>query len=1424
MRALLIFWLLIAPFALSAQGTAQEEADKSYLASLITDNLSGAGREVLIYGFAGALSSRATIDKLTVADTNGVWLTLEGVVFDWNRSALLRGAIDIQEMSARRIEIARLPVAESAAAPLPDVEAKPFQLPDLPVSIEIQTLAVETIALGAPLLGEAVDLTLNGTVRLSGGEGSATISAERLNDKTGSFDIAASYSNSTNILGLTVNLVEGDDGIVARLLDLPGRPSVRLSLDGTAPVSDYAATLTIATDGTERLQGEFGLTTVAGATPEAAPERQFSLNVSGDVTALFAPQYQKFFGSDVALVTQGSRDGDGRITLKQLDLRTQSLQLAGAAVIGANSWPESFSLKGDLGNADGTPVLLPLTGPETFVQSASLDLQFDAADSDKWTVAAVLNKFDRPGLGIDQLKLNGIGLIIQSEGAAIGQAAGDITYGATGLTLDDTGMANAFGDRIDGTLVFRRQENEPVIIDEFTLAGPGVAARLEGTIAGVDQGFRTNTTLTLQAEALARFAALTGQALAGAADLTVVSTVTPLDRSFSADISGTTTDLQTGIAQLDPLLRGAGTIALNAARDADGTRIKGLAITTPEVDLTADVDLSNGASRAIADLRIADIGLVVPDLTGPATVNVDLERAEAGAIKINATADLAAANLIVDARSDDGAVTFDIDTTLNATDLSRFAAIAKYDLRGAANLTVAGNIAADLNTLDLAINAQTRDLGVGIAQADPLLRGVGTLSAQAARDGDAYALDNLAVSTPALGLLATAAIAQTGDSADVSLTVNDLSGVMAGLSGPATLTASGSRSALGAINAKADLAALGATLKLNATRSDDAAPFSVATTVTAANLSRFAALSGQRLRGSLDATVNGNISGDASAFDLAVDATTDNLGIGIAPVDALIGGGGQISGRFERPDSGGLNVTNLSVAMPNLRITADLNGADNGAGQGRFDASIPNIGVLTNELSGPVTASGTASRAADGNWNINTDATGPGGTRASINGQIGAGGNLGLNATGSVQLGLLNGVLDPRRLRGTATFDLGINGPASLNAISGTVRTSDARLADPSLGEALEGIAATIALNNGSAQVDVTAQVSSGGGLSVAGPIALSGNYPANLTVRLDRITLRDPLLYETTVAGQVTLDGPLTGGARIAGVLNLGETDIQVPSSAIGALGDLPDVTHVGPPADVRQTLNRAGIGAAAQATNAPRGPAYPIDITINAPARIFVRGRGLDAELGGSLTLTGTTANVIPQGQFDLIRGRLSILQQRFDLTEGYAALQGGFIPFIRLVATTTAATGTLINIVIEGPANEPVVTFTSNPELPQDEILAQLIFGRDLSSISPLQAVQLAAAVGTLAGRGGTGLIDTFRQGLGLDDFDITSDAQGNAAVRAGKYLSENVYTDLTVGALGTANVTINLDINQNLTARGSVGSDGDTRLGIFFERDY
>jgi translocation and assembly module TamB len=118
----------------------------------------------------------------------------------------------------------------------------------------------------------------------------------------------------------------------------------------------------------------------------------------------------------------------------------------------------------------------------------------------------------------------------------------------------------------------------------------------------------------------------------------------------------------------------------------------------------------------------------------------------------------------------------------------------------------------------------------------------------------------------------------------------------------------------------------------------------------------------------------------------------------------------------------------------------------------------------------------------------------------------------------------------------------------------------------------------------------------------------------------------------------------------------------------------------------------------------------------------------------------------------------------------------------------------------------------------------VLAQLLFGRNLSNLSALQALELANAVATLAGRGGMGILSRLRDGFGLDDLDVSQTEDGNTAVRAGKYISDNIYSDVVVESGGRAEINLNLDVTSDITARGSVDNTGNSSLGIFFERDY
>jgi translocation and assembly module TamB len=184
-------------------------------------------------------------------------------------------------------------------------------------------------------------------------------------------------------------------------------------------------------------------------------------------------------------------------------------------------------------------------------------------------------------------------------------------------------------------------------------------------------------------------------------------------------------------------------------------------------------------------------------------------------------------------------------------------------------------------------------------------------------------------------------------------------------------------------------------------------------------------------------------------------------------------------------------------------------------------------------------------------------------------------------------------------------------------------------------------------------------------------------------------------------------------------------------------------------------------------------------------------------------------------------MVRGRLSIIGKRLDFTTGQITFAGGMMPYLNMVASS-AAGSTTVYVNVNGPANSPTFTFTSSPALPQDEVLAQLIFGRTSASLSAMQIAQLADAVSTLAGGQSNSLFNKLRQGLGVDDLNIGSDENGKTNVSAGKYINKRTYLELEQGA--TSKAIINLDIGKGVKLQGSAGADGSTATGLFYEKEY
>ncbi|WP_212525794.1 translocation/assembly module TamB domain-containing protein [Actibacterium sp. MT2.3-13A] len=1243
--------LLTMILALAVPALAQEKPrdDRGFLQGLLEDNLSSAGREVRIEGFEGALSARATIEELTIADDTGVWLTLRDVTLDWSRRALLDGRLEVKELKAGEIVLPRLPAAPAA----PEGEqapARPFALPELPVSVNIARLAAERAVIGEAVFGQAAELSMVAALQLEGGEGQARLAVTRT-DRPGTLTLDAGYANATGILALDMALSEGPEGIAATLMRLPGRPALELAARGTAPLSDYRAEITLATDGEPRLTG--AVTLAAEGTPEA-PGRRFAADLAGDMGPLFTPELRPFFGDSAAFALSGRTGPEGAVTLDTFTLRTAELDLSGALELAPGGMPQRFALGGRIGGRGA--VRLPLPGPATWVDSALIDARFDAAKGEEWQAELSVTGLRRADIALDQARLRGAGTIRQAAPQAI---TARLDYALDGLTHADPDLARALGTSLAGEAALDWQAGGPLRLETLRAAGEGLSLQAQGTLGLQDEGLPAEGRVALSARDIARFAPLAGRDIAGAIEVTAEGRIALIGDAFELSAQLTGTGVRSGIAELDRITGGTLTLDTALWRDEGRLGLRRLSLDSPGLTARA----AGGATPADAitfDARLANLGLLLPGLDGP----------------------------------------------LQASGQAR---------------------PADGQTWEIALDA-TAPGGAGGGAAQLQLSG-------------------------------------TVDPADENLPV------------------------VGRV------------------------------TLSAEEIARFAALAGRPVAGKLEATAEGRAELRGSSFDLSARLRGSGLRSGMAELDRITGGEVTLETSLWRAE-GRPGLRRLTLETP--RLSASAEGGDTPADAIAFRAELADLGLLVPEFSGPVQAEGRARPAEDGTWDLALTASGPGGTSAAIEGLVaGDGATVDLTLSGTAPLGLANPYIAPRNVQGTARYDLRLQGAPALSALSGRVSAAGARLSAPTFNTALDPLDATIEIAAGRAQIAMTGEVRGGGRISVSGPVALSAPNEGDLTVTLQRVRVRDPLLYDTRVDGQIALSGPLTGAGRITGALSLEETELRIPADGIAEIGSLPGLRHANEPAAVHATRARAGLLETGDGPGG--GPGLSLDLTIDAPNRIFVRGRGLDAELGGQLRLSGTTEDVIPSGLFELVRGRLDILGKRLELTEGRVDLQGAFDPYLRFVATTRADE-VEIRILVEGLASDPEITFRSEPELPQEEVVSRLIFGRGLDTISPFQAARLAGAVATLAGRGGGGVVGKLREGFGLSDLDVTTTDTGATEVRAGKYLSENIYSEVVVDNEGESEIHLNLDLTPSTRLRGKLSSTGDTSLGVFFERDY
>jgi translocation and assembly module TamB len=431
-------------------------------------------------------------------------------------------------------------------------------------------------------------------------------------------------------------------------------------------------------------------------------------------------------------------------------------------------------------------------------------------------------------------------------------------------------------------------------------------------------------------------------------------------------------------------------------------------------------------------------------------------------------------------------------------------------------------------------------------------------------------------------------------------------------------------------------------------------------------------------------------------------------------------------------------------------------------------------------------------------------------------------GALNLQTTGHFDLTLTAPILEAggRRASGQAAIDMTATGTPQAPRVNGSITLTNAEIQDYAQGANLSQINARIDATGDTITITRFHATAGQGNIELAGTIgAFAPGLPVDLHLTAHNARPLASDLLTATLNADLTVKGQAQGILDASGKVLLQKVEINIPDSL---------------PTSVA-TLNVHRPGEKPPAPPPPGAAAPPpafvrLDIIVDAPSNIFVRGKGLDAEMGGKLTITGTSAAPQIAGGFDMRNGTFSLAGANLTFTKGSIGFNGSssagkIDPTLNFVADNYA-NGYDAQLHITGYADNPKITLTSTPDLPQDEILAHLLFGTSMTNLSPFQIAEIGAALAELSGATGSGgPLGSLRKGLGLDRLSVGGGSGSGPTVEAGKYVAKGVYVGAkqATGGGGGTQALVQIDITRHLKLNTTLGTGGGSAQGATPQND-
>ncbi len=1412
----ILLLLVIGLFGALQTGVARER-----LRLMIAESTAGSGTQIHLDAIEGVVPFDMRLTGLRLSDRNGIWATADRIDVDWSPLALLTRRLEVDRLAAGAIDLARMPAAEETQEP--EASEGPL-IPELPVTIDLRSLSIERLSLGAPILGQPATLSLQASAKLGAPRDglSASLALRELGGIAGTATLDLAYRPDDDFLKLSGKVDEPQGGVLGQLAGLPRGSDLQIAVAGEGPLADWRGRmgidlnrkplldLTAEVEGADTRTISFDLR----AAPDDLLPQQIRPLLAGGVTAegtlAIEPDIDTIaISAFAARMAAGRVDASGVLGLTEPGDLAVTLALADsrafATLVPDIAW-SGATLKARLqGTVDRPRVnaeitLQDLAAADLRVGTTSLALDAESGDG-----------FDQPiglraGLRMSQIAgadprlaavlADGVRLDLDGSIDRAGTIVADrLELNAATIALSGTARAEQWG------AAARTAEARLTIADIAAIGGPlgfpgagsaEIALKLEPSAEGerleltgtsqalatgqpiidrlLGQSPRLHLALT---GALPRSVTITAAEVTGArARIDAQGTVADrtLDVAFSAaldDVAGIDPAFRGKVA-LDGTLRGtmdaaALVAALNSpALTAAGRRLDGLTLNATAADLLAGpkIELQGSATLDRLPVRLAT------------KIAIDGERIVAPSVMLA----LGKSRMTGDAVMAGGLVTG--KATLDAPDLREIGQLAGTAMGGALTATL------QLDGPNGRQRARLSATGQDISAADALAAPGVKLNATA---DDLFGALVLAADLDlAQPTIADRAFTRVSVEAKGPLTALQANVALAGTDLTAAAEAEIAQIADGY---RIGLRSLTADVTDIQVRSKDPAIIELSGGTT-------------RIDGVVLAIEDGTLRLDGSVApdDMRLAATIESLPLSLArafapdlPVTGRLDGEVQVGGTTTAPSGrftiAGTNIgaTDVPQQQADLQVTGTLQ-------QGRLDVQ----GELKPKSGGALTFTAALP-------------------------SLGPEARVQADAKGTFDLLLLDAFLagGADRVRGKAELDLSASGRLSAPELRGRLGLVDAGYENLRYGIKLRRIEADVRADGPLIRIaSLSATTPGGGQISGTGEVDLARGVETSLRIQARNATLVDTELATASIDSDLAVTGNLASRLKLGGSITIVRADIRVPDHLPPSVQEIEVVEVNAPP--------RVAARIAAREPSPQQTAIIDLDLTVDAPQQVWVRGRGLDVELGGKLGIGGTTDTPAIDGGLALRRGSLDIVGRRLDFTEGQLTFDSGaqIDPLLDLTAVTRAQ-NLEVTAKVEGPARAPRITLSSVPTMPEDEILARLLFNKSAGALSAFELLQLAQATANLAGiSSGPGVLENIRRNTGLDRLSLEQDeGAAGPSLSAGRYVADGVYVGVKQGSTsGSSTATVEIEVTPNIKVESEIGANAASKAGVNLEWDY